>query len=155
LRIEKFLSMAIILSFSLMQSPEIFAEHGEAATRSTANLKPYMAKFGTMLAGLEIIQLKEKKPDWPAIQLSVQQMDQTLKELQRADATNAYKEYTDNLEAGLAELKIKSQKKDITFFDSLNKISDSCFRCHAAHRPGDYYFPKDKNRMSTDKPVEK
>ncbi|MFO1462778.1 MAG: hypothetical protein U1F66_03305 [bacterium] len=117
--------------------------HPTPATRSTASLKQYMSKFGSMLASLEIIQLKEKKPDWPAIDIAVQELSNTLAQLQKADQDNAYKEFTDVLAAGLVELKAKSAKRDKTFFRSLDKISESCFKCHAAHRPGDYLIPKD------------
>ncbi|MCC6273997.1 MAG: hypothetical protein IT572_11085 [Deltaproteobacteria bacterium] len=112
------------------------------ATRSTIGLKQYMAKFGSMLAGLEIIQLKEKKPDWPAIDISVKELSETLAEMQKADKDNAYKEFTDVLAAGMVELKEKAAKRDKSFFRSLDKVSESCFKCHAAHRPGDYLIPE-------------
>jgi len=112
--------------------------HPQTVTRSTANLKPFMAKFGSMIASLEIIKLKEKKPDWEAIDISVKEMSQTLTDLQKADQDKAYQEYTDVLAAGMVELKEKSAKRDKSFFNSLDKMTDSCFKCHAAHRPGDY-----------------
>lgn len=112
------------------------------ATRSTISLKQYMSKFGSMLAGLEIIQLKEKKPDWAAIDISVKELSETLAEMQKADKDSAYKEFTDVLAAGMVELKDKAAKRDKTFFRSLDKISESCFKCHAAHRPGDYLIPE-------------
>jgi len=125
------------------------AVHGDVAMRSTASLKQYMSHFGTMLASLEIIQLKEKKIDWSAVDIAVQDMSKTLDELQKADKDNAYKEYTDTLAAGMVDLKAKSAKRDKTFFDSLNKLSETCFKCHAAHRPGDYYFPKNDKDLMT------
>lgn len=150
----KTLSLATVL-FSISASALATQPmaHPVIQTRSTANLKQYMSKFGSMLAGLEIIQLKEKKPDWPAIDISVKELSDTLSELQQADKDNAYKEYTDVLAAGLVELKEKAAKRDKKFFRSLDKISESCFKCHAAHRPGDYLIPeKGSDKLSQQAP---
>lgn len=114
-------------------------------TRSTAALKKYMANFGSMMAGLEILRVKEKKPDWEAINLTLKEMSDTLAEMQKADAENAYKEYTDVLASGLVDLKKKASERNKGFFDSVDQLTDTCFKCHAAHRPGDYLVPKDKN----------
>jgi hypothetical protein len=146
--------ISLLATLILFAGPASAADpmgHPATATRSTANLKPYMAKFGSMLASIEIIQLKEKKPDWPAIDIAVNELSQTLSQLQKADQENAYKEYTDVLAAGMVELKQKCAKRDKSFFRSLDKISESCFRCHAAHRPGDYLIPKDKDLLSMEK----
>jgi len=125
--------------------------HPVSASPSTKNLKQYMANFGSMLASLEIIQMKEKKPDWPAIDIAIDELSRTLSQLQKADIDNAYKEYTDVLAAVLIELKDKSAKKDRNFFRSVDKLSETCFKCHAAHRPGDYLVPKEgKDQLSKD-----
>ncbi len=124
------------------------------STRSTATLKKYMANFGAMMAGLEIMRLKEKKPDWDVIDLTLKEMSGTLAEMQKADAENAYKEYTDVLSSGLIDLKTKAGGRNKNFYDSLDKIMDTCFKCHAAHRPGDYLTPG-KDRMSEYKPLMK
>ena len=120
------------------------------STRPTADLKKYMANFGTMLSSLEIIRLKEKKPDWEAIDIAVQDMNKNLAAMQKADQKNAYKEFTDVLAAGLVELSEKSKKRDPAFFSSLDKLSETCFKCHAAHRPGDYFVPKGDPKLSTE-----
>jgi hypothetical protein len=124
------------------------------STRSTATLKKYMSNFGAMMAGLEIMRLKEKKPDWEVINLTLKEMSSTLEEMQRADAENAYKEYTDVLASGLTDLKQKASTQNKKFYDSLDKMSDTCFKCHAAHRPGDYLTPG-KDRISEFKPLMK
>jgi len=126
------------------------APEGSVATRSTASLKKYMAKFGAMFAGLEIIKLKEKKPDWEAIDLTLQDMSSTLGEMQKADADKRYKEYTDVLAAALSDMKMQSQKRDKKIFESIDKLGESCFRCHAAHRPSDYILPKKDKRITGD-----
>lgn len=108
-----------------------------------------MATFGTMLAGLEIMQAQEKNVDWEVVDLSIREMTQTLDAMQKADAQNRYREYTDILAAGMIELKEKSAKHDKNFFKSLDKVSESCFKCHAAHRPGDYLVPTNQ-RYSND-----
>jgi hypothetical protein len=110
-----------------------------------------MAKFGALLAGLEILRLKEKKPDWEAINLTLDELTQALGEMQKADTTHAYKEYTDVLAAGMVELRDKAQKQDKKFFHSVDKLTDTCFKCHAAHRPGDYLVPKGNQRISGEK----
>ena len=116
---------------------------------STRSLKKYMANFGSMIAGLEIMKLKEKKPDWDAINITLQEMSSTLSEMQQADTTNAYKEYTDVLAAGLVDLKAQSKIRDKKIFEGIDKLSNTCFQCHAAHRPADFILPK-KNQRLTD-----
>jgi len=108
-----------------------------------------MANFGSMIAGLEIMKLKEKKPDWDAINITLQEMSSTLSEMQQADTTNAYKEYTDVLAAGLVDLKAQSKIRDKKIFEGIDKLSNTCFQCHAAHRPADFILPK-KNQRLTD-----
>jgi hypothetical protein len=120
----------------------------QPATRSTAALKVYMAKFGSMFAGLEIMKIKEKKPDWEAIDLTLQEMSSTLAEMQKADEKNTYKEYTDLLAAGLVDLKAQSKRRDKKIFDGIDKLSNTCFQCHAVHRPADFIMPKKDQRIS-------
>ncbi len=142
-------ALTLTLSAPALHAADATSGHPVVAIRSTANLKQYMASFGSMLASLEILQLKEKKPDWAAIELAVDELSKTLSQLQKADVDNAYKEYTDVLAAGMVDLKDKSAKKDKNFFDSVDKLTQTCFKCHAAHRPGDYLVPKEgKERLS-------
>ena len=115
----------------------------QPASAATPSLKQYMATFGTMLAGLEILKVHEKNVDWEVVDLSIKEMSQALDAMQKADSQNRYREYTDILAAGMVELKQKSAKRDKSFFKSLDQVSESCFKCHAAHRPGDYLIPKD------------
>ncbi len=115
-----------------------------SATAATPSLKQYMATFGTMLAGLEIMKVQEKTIDWEVVDLSLREMTQTLDAMRKADTQNRYREYTDILAAGMIDLQEKSAKRDKKFFKSLDKVSESCFKCHAAHRPGDYLVPKDQ-----------
>ena len=116
--------------------------------RSTVVLKKYMANFGSMIAGLEIMAVKEKKVDWDVVNLTLQEMSRTLAEMQKADEENAYKEYTDLLAAGLIDLKKEELSRNKEFFDSVNRLTNTCFKCHAAHRPGDYLVPKKDKRLS-------
>jgi cytochrome c556 len=119
--------------------------------RSTMALKQVMGKFGALLAGLEILRMKEKKIDWEAVNVTLNELSQALDEMRKADSTNAYKEYTDILAAGMVELKDQAQKQNKNFFKSVDKLMESCFKCHAAHRPGDYLIPKDQ-RISASSP---
>ncbi|HEX5033213.1 MAG TPA: hypothetical protein VFW62_01920 [bacterium] len=137
-----FFLFALFLSTPLAAKP-LPPHPVQPATAATPSLKHYMATFGTMLAGLEIMKVHEKNVDWEAVDLSVQEMSQTLDAMQKADSQNRYKEYTDILAAGMIDLKAKSAKRDKGFFKAVDQVSETCFKCHAAHRPGDYLVPKD------------
>jgi cytochrome c556 len=137
-------ALLILACSSPLSAKSLPAHPIQPATAATPSLKQYMATFGTMLAGLEIIKVQEKNIDWEVVDLSVREMSQTLDAMQKADSQNRYREYTDILAAGMIELKEKSAKKDKGFFKALDKVSESCFKCHAAHRPGDYLIPKDQ-----------
>ncbi len=120
--------------------------------RATMALKKYMGSFGTLVAGMEIMRAKEKKPDWEAIAITLQEMDKTLIEMQKADRSGNYKAFTSLLEANLAEVKKYGAKKDPKVYDAFDKLTDTCFKCHAAHRPSDFLIPKEKSpRMGSDK----
>lgn len=138
------LSIGSILLTLLLAAPlygKTLPPHpAQAATAATPELKQYMASFGTMFAGLEIMK-SEKKVDWQAIDLSIKEMSQALDAMQKADSQNRYRQYTDILAAGMIDLREKSAKKDKSFFKSLNQVSETCFRCHAANRPVDYLVP--------------
>ncbi len=104
------------------------ADPAALTSENTRALKKDMSKFGSLLAGLEIIKLKEKKPDWDAINLTLQEMSSTLSEMQNADTSNAYKEYTDVLASGLVDLREKAQQRDKTIFDGIDQLSNTCFK---------------------------
>lgn len=112
------------------------------------NLKPYMSKFGTLVAGLEILKLKEKKPDWESIDQTLTEMNKIVSEMQKADTLNAYKEYTDLLSSSLADIQKMSQKRDKHIYDAFDKLTNTCFQCHAAHRPSDFLNPKKNQKIS-------
>jgi hypothetical protein len=116
-------------------------EPGPEEVRSTMFLKQYMAEFGTLVAGMEILRFKEKKPDWAAIEITIQQMDQTIQKLKAADQAGNYKEFTDILDQNLQDVKKYGKAKDKRVFDSFDKLTDGCFKCHAAHRPSDFPLP--------------
>ena len=112
------------------------------------NLKQYMSKFGTLVAGLEILKMKEKKPDWESIDHTLIEMNQTLSEMQKVDTTNSYKEYTDLLATSLADIKKMSQKQDKNIYDAFDKLTNTCFQCHAARRPSDFLKTKKSQQIS-------
>ncbi len=145
-----FLLVFVLLTFNL----NVFAggnPKGDVAPSATHPLKKYMAKFGTLVAGLEILKIKEKKPDWASIDYTLNEMNKILKEMQDVDTTNAYKEYTDLLANSLADIKKLSDKKDIHIYDAFDKLSNTCFQCHAAHRPADFLKPKKNQQLSESK----
>lgn len=107
-------------------------------------LKSFMSRFGVMVAGIELARAKEKTMDWEAIQISVEDMNQIFKELKGADKQRLYKPYFDELAVRLKEVSAKARKKDAAFYESFDKLTDTCFRCHAAHRPNDFLMPKGK-----------
>ncbi len=114
--------------------------------QTTISLKQYMAKFGTLMAGVEILRIKEKQQiDWETIDLTLNEMTKTLNDMQAADKTGAYKAYTELLSGQLNDLKKQSQEKNKKIYDSFGKLSHTCFGCHAAHRPADFLVPKPKS----------
>jgi hypothetical protein len=104
-----------------------------------------MADFGTLVAGMEILRFKEKKPDWAAIDTTLKEMEQTLQKMRTADQTGNYKEFTDLLDQNLQEVKSYGLKRDKKVFDAFDKLTNSCFKCHAAHRPSDFPLPPQQN----------
>jgi hypothetical protein len=122
------------------------------AARSTLILKKYMSDFGTLVAGMEIMKYKDQKPDWEAIDITIQEMNRTLEAMKQADQAGNYREFTDILEKNLAEVKSYGKKRDKKVFDAFDKVTDACFKCHAAHRPSDFLVPKEKEpRISGEK----
>lgn len=139
-----FMSLAIPLKLGWAYSTSTVNGQDEAQVRSTILLKKYMQQFGSLVAGMEILRSKEKTPDWEAIGLTLGQMEKTLKEMQAADKAKNYKQFTDVLEENLKEVKAYGLKKDKRVFDSFEKLTETCFKCHAQHRPSDFLIPKDK-----------
>ena len=113
-------------------------------TRSTTYLKKYMADFGSLVAGMEILHIKEKNPDWEAINLTLRDMEDTLYLMRQADKEGNYKEFTDVLYQNLREVQAYSEKKDKRVYDAFEKMTNTCFKCHAQHRPSDFLVPKEK-----------
>jgi len=121
----------------------------QAGVRSTMMLKKYMGQFGTLVAGMEIMRIKEKKADWEAIQITLNEMTQTLDAMKKADKDGNYKEFTEALEKNLNEVKVYGKKKDIKVYEAFDDLTNTCFKCHAAHRPTDFLIPKkDTPRIS-------
>lgn len=117
-----------------------------ANPQTILSLKQAMARFGNLMSGIELMQIKEKKPDWSTLETTLNEMGDTLSAMQTADTTHAYKTYTDVLAQGLADLKKKAGKKDPNIYLSFEKLMHTCFGCHAAHRSADYLIPSQGNR---------
>jgi CRISPR/Cas system CSM-associated protein Csm2 small subunit len=115
--------------------------------RSTMHLKKYMSDFGILVAGMEIMRFKEKKPDWEAISLTLGQMEETLNKMREADKDGSYKGFTDILDQNLKEVQSYGEKRDKKIYDSFDKLTNTCFKCHAQHRPSDYLVPKEKQPL--------
>ncbi len=114
--------------------------------QTAISLKQYMSKFGTLMAGVEILRIKEKQQiDWDTIEITLNEMTKTLNDMQLADKTGVYKAYTELLSGQLSDLKKQSQEKNKKIYDSFGKLSHTCFGCHAAHRPADFLVPKPKS----------
>lgn len=154
--LKKLTLIILFLTLTVSTSLEAYSNkkmdpNNPAQVRSTMLLKKYMSKFGIMVAGLEILRSKEADPDWEAIALTIQQMDKTLKEMRVADKEKNYEAFTKILESNLAEVKAYGSKKDKKVFDSFQKLTQTCFNCHAAHRPTDFLIPKKSDpRISGD-----
>lgn len=124
----------------------------EVEIKTTRDLKQFMQKFGSLVAGMELIRIKEKKPDWPSIDLTVREMSAALESLQKADKTNAYKGFTDQLTAQMIVIKKLDEKKDSKIYEAFDKLTNTCFQCHAVHRPADFLKPKGGREISKEAP---
>ena len=142
----------VFFGISLTSTPVLVQAGGagpvDVEIKTTRDLKQFMFKFGGIVLGLEVLRVKDKTPDWRAVNLSLKEMNETLGAMQKADKGNAYKSYTDQLATQMAEIKKLSQKKSPQIFDAIDKLIDSCFQCHAAHRPADFLRPKDNRQLS-------
>ncbi len=139
-----FVGMIIALSTSVLAySTGNLNPSDPQQARSTLVLKKYMGQFGSLVAGMEILRLKEKQPDWEAIQLTLTEMNKTLQELKAADQQGNYKEFTQVLEKNLVEVQAYGKSKNPKIFNSFEKLTQTCFQCHAAHRPSDFWVPKE------------
>lgn len=136
----------LILSFELRAGGTVIPLTN---SETTTTLKQLMGKFGILMAGIEIQQTKEKKPDWETIDWTLSEMTQVLNKMQAIDTTGAYQKYTEVLAAGLIDLKKKSKKKDRHIYEGFGQLIQTCFQCHAVHRPADFLFPKDKPTAKT------
>jgi hypothetical protein len=141
----------LLFLFGFAFSPRLEAGGGpppETEIKSSKDLKQFMYKFGALVAGIEILKVKEKTLDWGTIDLTLKEMGQNLEALQKADTSNFYKQFTDQLADQLTELKMMSRKKDKNIYDGFDKLTNTCFQCHAVHRPSDFLKPKENRRIS-------
>jgi hypothetical protein len=149
--VRNFLSAIFLALFAFTPLASSYAggdNPPDVEIKTTRDLKQYMYKFGSMLAGIELLRAKEKKIDWEAIHITLVEMNKTLEAMQAADKSNAYKNFTDQLTAQLIELKRLSEKKSPQIYDSFDKLTNTCFQCHAAHRPADFLKPDPNRRLS-------
>lgn len=141
--------MTVVPGFTHAYSKKTDKEPSPQEVRSTMYLKEYMSDFGTLAAGMEILRFKEKNPDWAAIEITIKEMDQTLQKMKAADQMGNYKEFTDILDQNLQDVKKFGKAKDKKVFNAFDKLTDGCFKCHAAHRPSDFPLPpKQSPKMS-------
>ncbi len=117
--------------------------------KTNKDLKKYMYHFGTLVAGLEISRIKEKTPDWESIEVTLKEMNDVLINLQKADTDNIYKSYTDTLTTRLAEIQALNRNKNPKIYKSFDRLTQSCFQCHAIHRPVDFLQNKNGKLMGS------
>ena len=144
-------SFIALLSFSLLFKNIVFSGPTNVAVSNPEvikSLKKYMQRFGSLVAGLEILRVKENEPDWEAIDLSIKDIESTISEMQKLDKDEVYKQYTGAVAVQIAELKKLSKKKDKKIYDGFDKLTNACFQCHAAHRPADFLKNKDVRPLS-------
>lgn len=129
--------------------PESVPSNTSTPILSTGYLKQFMAKFGTLVAGLEIMRAKDEKPDWKAIEWTVNEMKKNWKETQKATSSvEAYQGYLQVLSLHIEALDKKTKKKDKGIYDAVDAMTESCFQCHTAHRPADFLVPKNNQKIS-------
>ncbi len=152
--LNKKIYLAISLTLSLLTASFIHAysqkpieNPSEAQVRSTMMLKKYMSHFGSLVAGMEILRYKEKNPDWEAIKITIEDMKKTLQQMKQLDPKGHYQEFTQVLHNNLKEVESWSQKKKkAETYEAFDKLTGTCFSCHAVHRPSDFLIPTPKNR---------
>lgn len=108
-------------------------------------LREYMSRFGTTVAGLEIMRSKDETIDWQIIKSEVAELNKALHAMKKSDKTKKYSPFLNELSIRLQEVTQKAKKKDPSFYDSFDKMTESCFACHAAHRPADFLKPSKSN----------
>lgn len=145
--IYSLLTFMFLLNFAILPAKEQTKIPVDA--ESTATLKNMMGKFGTLMGGIQVSMAKDKEIDWDVVDLTLKDMDEVLKEMQKIDKNQAYKPFTDLLATGLADLKIKYRKKNKDIYEHFDKLTETCFQCHALHRPADFLFPKHKTSAKT------
>lgn len=132
--------LIILLALSLTSAP--FLQAGEpqtpASKKVTLALKQYMAQFGTMAAGIELMREKDKKPDWSIIQSSLESMQKTLEQMKAADTQKNYVEFTSVLDRQMGLLEVAAKQKNKKFYSSFDELLDTCFNCHKSHRPDNF-----------------
>ncbi len=101
-----------------------------------------MYKFGSLVAGLEMLRVKEEEPDWEAIGTTLKEMTESVSTMQTADTSKAYQKYTDELSAQLKILTKLNNKKDKKIYNGFDTLTQTCFQCHACHRPTDFLEKK-------------
>ncbi|MBF0492729.1 MAG: hypothetical protein HQM15_08110 [Deltaproteobacteria bacterium] len=133
-------SLTLILCHTLISGPAIILDSNPQVIQ---DLKKSMYRFGSLVAGLEILRVKEKQPDWETIDVSIKEIENIIHEMQKLDKDEVYKQYTANVSSQVTELKKLSKKKDKKIYEGFDKLSNDCFQCHAAHRPADFLKSKD------------
>lgn len=141
--------LSLILSPGLVQAATKVPKKKPATDlSSTTYLKKYMSDFGSLVAGMEILEIKGKNPDWEAIRTTLRDMEDTLYRMRMADKEGNYKEFTDILYQNLREVQDYAQKKDKKIYQGFDKMTNTCFQCHTEHRPKDYLNPKRKDQAN-------
>lgn len=143
-----FIGLTLMGSFTFLLVQPLAAKDkaNVPVQRSTIELKKYMKNFAGFISDLEIMRTKEKKTDWKLIQDSLNKMSKTLHEMQTADTQKKYQQFTSLLEERVNEMQDYTNKKDKTeFYDSFDKMTNTCFSCHAVHRPSDYLMPTENH----------
>lgn len=152
-----FITLALFMSLGVAGFVQAYSQKPlsnptEAQVRSTMMLKKYMSHFGSLVAGMEILRYKEKTTDWEAIKITLEDMRDTLKKMQEADPEGRYREFTDVLSNNLKEVETWTQKKKRDqSYEAFDKLTGTCFACHAVHRPSDFLIPNPKNRKKNEK----
>jgi hypothetical protein len=147
---QKFLVLMLLAIFGLVWTTfqPLNAQENEKKTNiiSTMNdLSTYMGRFGVTVAGLEIMRNKDENIDWQLIRSEVRELNKVLAAMKKSDQTKKYNSFLDELALRLREVTQKAKKKDPSFYDSFDKMTDSCFACHTAHRPADFLKPNKSN----------
>ncbi|MCB1214575.1 MAG: hypothetical protein KDK66_03770 [Deltaproteobacteria bacterium] len=134
--------VAFFLSTSLFAlPPSQLKGKGEMPKAVQVKLRGYMGKLGGLFASVQIDESALKSGegvDWDTLGIAFKEMEDTLKEIRSIKEFKNYDAFFGQLESDLRTVKGYQIKKNPKVFDAFNKMTNTCFSCHALYRPENF-----------------